>query len=213
MPMTPSRSRVDVLKSLIERTYGIPAVIGDLAPFIVGDQGYRMFYAEPGQESEEAGARILVRDMGKPLRAALYCPDSLVRHLETFNPLKGLGDVNIEAFAVLVEEIDHILTLASRASERRPISLLELEHHANITKYLAVMHFLGKQTGRRRVAEPLRQWARHHLFEGYSGKQGAAERRYKEAARLPRQDLRNFETPAPRGRRGEIRALPKRPVP
>ena len=211
--MNPTRSLVDVLKSLIERTYGIPAVIGDLAPFIVGDQGYRMFYAEPGQESEEAGARILVRDMGKPLRAALYCPDSLVRHLETFNPLKGLGDVNIEAFAVLVEEVDHFLTLASRASESRPTSLLELEHHANITKYLAVMHFLGKQTGRRRVAEPLRRWARHHLFERYSGKLGVNEARYREAARLACRYLTILEALAPEARRPEILAFHRRTVP
>lgn len=211
--MNPPRSLVDVLKSMIERTYGLPAVIGELAPFIVGDQGYRMFYAEPGLEPDEAGARILVRDMGKPLRAALYCPDALVRHLETFNPLKGLGDVNIEAFAVLVEEIDHILTLASRASERRPISLLELEHHANITKYLAVMHFLGKQTGRRRVAEPLRQWARHHLFERYSGKQGADEARYREAARLACRYLRILEALAPEDRRAEILTFHRRTIP
>ena len=211
--MNPPRPLVDVLKSMIERTYGLPSVIGDLAPFIVGDQGYRVFYAGPGLESEVAGARILVRDIGNPLRVALYCPDSLVRHLETFNPFNGLGDVNIEAFAVLVEEIDHLLTLASRASESRPVSLLELEHHANITKYLAVMHFLGKQTGRRRVADPLRQWARHHLFERYSGKQGADEARYREAARLACRYLKILETLAPENRRAEILTFHRRTVP
>jgi hypothetical protein len=75
------------------------------------------------------------------------------------------------------------------------------------------MHFLGRQTGRRRVAEPLRQWARHHLFEKLSGEDGVPEKRYREAARLAWQYLRAFETLAPRERRIEIRAYHRRPFP
>ncbi len=205
--MNRTRPLVEVLKSMIERTYGIPPCIEDLSPFIVGDEGFRRFYVEPGFDPKWSGARILVRDSGRPLRAAFYCPDSLVRHLETFNPLMGLGDVNIEAFSVLVEEVDHLVTLASRASECRAVSLLELEHHANVTKYLMVLHFLGRQTGRLRVAEPLRQWARFHLFERLSGKPDVDETRYREAARLAWQYLRVLETLAPEERRAEIRAF------
>jgi hypothetical protein len=208
--MNPGRPLVDVLKSLIERTYDIPPLIEDLAPFIVGDEGYRRFYARPGLGSPETGARILVRATDGALRAAFYCPDSLVRHLEMFNPLKGLGDVNIEAFAVLVEEVDHLVTLASRASEGRPVTLLELEHHANITKYLAVVHFLGKQTGSRRVAEPLRQWARFHLFERYGRAHGAEGARYHEAARLAWRYLRILESLTPVERVAEIRTFHRR---
>lgn len=209
--MNRTRSLVEVLKSMIERTYGIPPCIDDLSPFIVGDEGFRRFYVEPGLDPPGTAARVLVRDSGRPLRAALYCPDSLVRHLETFNPLMGLGDVNIEAFAVMVEEIDHLVTLASRVSERRPVTLLELEHHANVTKYLMVLHFLGKQTGRLRVAEPLRQWARFHLFERFSGGPGVDAARYREAARLAWQYLRVLETLPPEKRRAEIRAFHRRP--
>jgi len=209
--MNPTRPLVEILKSIIERTYGIPPLIDDLTPFIVGNEGFRKFYFRPGLDQGEAGARIMVRDSGRSLRAAFYCPDSLVRHLEMFNPLKGLCDVNIEAFAVLVEEIDHLVTLASRAAERRPVTLLELEHHANVTKYLTVLYFLGKLTGRRRVAEPLRQWARYHLFERFSGKEGLEEARYREAARLACQYLRLFEALAPEERRAEIRAFHRRP--
>jgi hypothetical protein len=202
---------VEVLKSLIERTYGIPSLIGDLAPFIVGDEGYRRLYGGGGMDEHGAGARVLVRESSGPLRAAFYCPDSLVRHLERFNPLHGLGDVNVQEFGVLVEEIDHLVTLASRASESRTVTLLELEYHANVTKYLAVMHFLGRQSGRRRVAEPLRQWARHHLFEKLSREKGSAESRYREAARLAWQYLKIFETLTPRVRRFELRAFHRRP--
>jgi hypothetical protein len=202
---------VEVLKSLIERTYDIPPLVGDLAPFIVGDAGFRRLYAGDAVETRWVGARVLVRESSDTLRAVLYCPDSLVRHLERFNPLHGIGDVNVREFGVLVEEVDHLVMLASRAAEGRQVTLLELEHHANVTKYLAVMHFLGRQTGRRRVAEPLRHWARHHLFERLSREEGATERRYREAARLAWQYLRLFERLAPEQRPSEIRAFHRRP--
>src|SRR5437879_289692 len=103
---------------MIERSYGMAPIIRDLAPFIIGDAGYLAHYGDPARR-EEPGypqARVMVRDTGPALRAVLYYPDVLVRHLERFNPLAILGDENIEAFAVLVEELDHLLTLASRAA-------------------------------------------------------------------------------------------------
>ncbi len=175
----------------------------------MGNEGLRVLYGERPSARPEHGARVLVREGDDYLRAALYYPDALVRHLETFNPLQGVGDENITAFAVLVEEIDHLLTLASRAAERRRVSLLELEHHACVTKYLMVLHFLGRQTGRRRLGEALKQWARFHLFERYSeGEEGG---RYREAARLAWQYLRRLEAVPPECRSREIRAYHRRP--
>lgn len=204
------KSLVETIKSIIEMSYGIRPVIEDIGLFIVGDAGYRLFYgaeaARPG-----AGARTLVRQSGSGVRAALYYPDSLVSHLERFNPLLGLGDVNIDAFAVLVEELDHLITVADRAVQGRPISLLELEHHAGVTKYLTVLHFLGKQTGRRRIAEGLRAWARHNLFERYSQEMGEGEDRYRAAARLARRHVAYLETLSVEGRRAELRAFQRRP--
>lgn len=209
--MTP-RSLLATLKSFIERSYGMPPVLGDLSPFIVGDAGYRVLYgADPAVGGPaSAGARVLVRQEGHALRAALYYPDALVRHLERFNPLAGLGDVNIEAFAVFVEELDHLLTLACRAAEGRPVTLLEMEHHANVTKYLVVLHVLGKQAGRRRLPEALRIWARHHLFERYVRGEGKETARYLEAARLAHRYLQYLETiPVPQ-RHAELRAFQRR---
>src|SRR5262249_25999893 len=180
------RPLLDILKDLMERSSGMPPIIGDLSPFIVGDQGYRLLYGSrtaPGP-SEDDGARVLVREGATPLRAALYYPDALVRHLERHNPIAGVGDVNIDAFAVLVEELDHLLTLASRAAAERPVTLIELEHHANVTKYLVVVHFLTRQSGRPRIREAGRLWARHHLFEKYSGEEGEEPARYRDAAAL-----------------------------
>jgi len=210
--MTP-RSLLATLKTLIERSYAMPPAIGDLCPFIVGDAGYRSLYGgTPAAAAVRgAGARVLVRQEGPMVRAALYYPDALVRHLERHNPLVGLGDVNIDAFAVFVEELDHLLTLASRAVEGRPVTLLELEHHANVTKYLVVLHFLGKQSGLNRVPEALRAWARHHLFERYVSGSGEEEARYRDAARLARRYLGYLETIPIAERHAELRALQRRP--
>lgn len=205
-----SRSLLESLKSLIERTFGIPPLIGDLGLFIIGDRGLRALYGV-GEAGSGDGARLLVRDTSDGLRAALYFPDSLVRHLEEHNPIRGLDDVNIEAFAVLVEELDHLLTLAHRAAEHRRVSRLELEHHADVTKYLVVVHFLGRQLRRRRVPEPLRVWARHHLFERYSRGLGEAETRYREAARLAHRYVTYLDTLPVGTRRVELLAFQRRP--
>ncbi|HEU4400801.1 MAG TPA: hypothetical protein VFT43_01725 [Candidatus Polarisedimenticolia bacterium] len=208
--MTP-RSLLETLQAFIERSYGMPGVIGDLSPFIVGDAGYLAFYVNESKPRPARRAHLLVRDSGAVLRAVLYYPDALVRHLERFNPLAGIGDENIDAFAVFVEELDHLLTVASRALERRPITLLELEHHANVTKYLVVLHFLGKQAGRRRVPEPLRIWARHHLFEKFSEAEGEEQARYRTAARVARGYVSYFESLPISERHRELRALQRRP--
>ena len=201
------------LKSIIERSYGMPCVVEDLGPFIVGDVGFQTLYAGPtgGGCPSGDGARLLVREGGAMVRAAIYYPDALVRHLETFNPLVALGDENIDAFAVLVEELDHLLTLASRVVEGRPVSLLELEHHANVTKYLTVLHFLWKQRGRRRLEEPLRIWVRHHLFEKYAREEGEEEARYRDAAHLARKYVHYLESMPENERRWELRAFQRRP--
>jgi hypothetical protein len=203
---------VQTLKSIIERSYGMPRVIGDLGPYIIGDEGLRSLYdgrlAPEGEEHDRP--RLLVRGDGPTVRAAVYYPDALVRHLERFNPLAGIGDVNIDAFACLVEELDHLLTVASRASEGRQVTLLELESHAGVTKYLLVLHFLGKQARRRRLSEAHRRWARHHVFEKYSRDPDEEAARYRDAALTARRYVLYLETlPVPE-RHTELRAFQKR---
>jgi hypothetical protein len=180
-----------ILQSVIERSFGMGRVIPSAAWFLIGDLGLRSLYGFRETTVDASrngtpglGARILVRSSSEPIRVALYYPDRLVRHLERHDPRTGLDDGNIDAFATLVEELDHLLTLASRAEARRPVTLLELGLHAGVTKYLLVMHFIGRLTGRRRVSDFHRRWARHHLFEKYDQGSGDDAKRYREAARL-----------------------------
>lgn len=207
------RPLVLTLKSIIERSYGMRPVIGDITPFIIGDAGYRALYGGTAADTGNgaAGARLLVRQDGSTVRAAVYYPDAMVRHLEQHDPRNGVGDDNIEAFAALVEELDHLLALASRAAEGRSITLLELECHADVTKYLLVLHFLGKQTGRRRLSESHRCWARHHLFERYAREAGEEGARYRHAARLARRYVTRLDAMSVQQRHAELRALQRRP--
>ena len=204
-------SLLETLQGIIERTYAMRPVITDIAPYIVGDDGYRRFYSGGGPERPpRAGARVLCREEAGGVRLALYYPDALILHLERQNPLRGLGDCNVQELAVLVEELDHLLTLASRAAECRPITLLELEHHANVTKYLVITHLLGRHLGRQRLPEMYRIWARHQVFGRYSGAAGEEAERYRMAARLAANYVGHLDRLPWGERREELRALRRR---
>jgi hypothetical protein len=209
MKVKDKRPLLAVLQGIIQRTYRMPQPSIDPSHFLIGDSGLRLFYGREGQEGDEAvihhaGARVLVRHSGGSPRLAVYYPDALVRHLETHDPRRGVDDGNIDAFAVLVEELDHFLVIASRAARRRPVALLELEIHAGVTKYLVVAHFLGRLTRRRRLSEFHRLWARHHLFGKYAAVRNPEETRYHEAARLARRYVTWLEhLPLPQ-RRAEL---------
>lgn len=178
-----------------------------------------MFYAQPGPAPEEygadasgAGARLLVRADSGSIRAAVYYPDAMVRHLERHDPRAGLGDLNIDAFATLVEELDHLLTLASRAAGGRRVSLLELEIHAGVTKYLMVLHFIGRLTSRPVVSAFHKNWACHHLFERYAAGSGEEAARYRDAARLAARYVGWFDGLKVSERRPALAAFHSRPL-
>ena len=201
------------LQGLIERTYALPRLLGDAGRFLVGDRGYRWLYGghDGAAAPVDLRARLMVRPGGSVTAAALYYPDALVRHLEIHDPRRGLGDENIDAFATFVEELDHLLTLASRSAAGRKVSLLELEHHAAVTKYLLVVHFLGRLTRRRRVADLHRLWARHHLFEKYAAGGGEEGERYRTAARLAGRYVALLDRMPASERRAELVAFHGRP--
>src|SRR5262245_6823429 len=195
----PEASLLVRLQRLIETTYDWSTGIQSLTPYLVGDHGYRVFYAgrEILQEStgDDEGPRTLVTWRGGPISLSIYYPDALVRHLEEVNPLKEISDRNVVAFSLLVEELDHLLMLAWCARHERKVRLLELEFHANVTKYFVLAHFLGRATRRLRLTSAQRQWIHHCLFwqvgEGLPEPQG---HRYRTAARLAMRFVRSLET-------------------
>jgi hypothetical protein len=152
---------------LLERTYGMPIGEVDSSRFVIGDVGLRALYAGTREvhgawSAAGYGARTLVREAPDGVRVAVYFPDAMIRGLERDPPQRGLGESNVDAFATLVEELDHLLCLVERVREQRPVSLFELELHANVSKHLVLTRFLA---GGRGTLDPRRRlWLRWHLF-------------------------------------------------
>lgn len=210
-------SLLERLKGLLERTYGMPAAVADIAPFVVGDRGYLRFYGEdvetPFAGSAELGARTLIRETDRGLRLSIYYPDALIRCLEAHPPERGVGEANVDAFATLIEELDHFLVIAERALQLRPLSLFELELHANVSKYLVLSRFVAGRRGA--ISGPRREWLRYHLFEkgGFCDADARVRERYREAARWARRFLDALGSLAPGERVAALRRFHRAGVP
>ena len=116
------------LQRLIERTYDLNTGIDDLAPFIIGDEGFARLYASRSLVrvvgvTAPGTASTLMREVDGALRICLYYPDRLVENLESNDPTRRLAEENIDDFATLVEELDHFLTIADRHRTGAPVSL------------------------------------------------------------------------------------------
>jgi len=186
----PTRSSLlEDVQGLLVRTYRIRSDLGGVGRFVIGDRGYHCFYHEVRtatvpSSGEEPRAKTLIRETEEGVRACIYYPDELIRCLEEHPPQRGLREANIDAFATLVEELDHLLCIADRAAQGRPLTLFELELHANVSKHLVLSRFLAG-TGRAGLGSRKRRWLRHHLFgEGaYCDEDEEARRRYRDASR------------------------------
>ena len=225
-------SLLEQLQGVIERTYRMSTGIEDVGRFILGDHGYRRVYGGvPTIEKVEKvlasgggdpGPRLLLRAEGEGFRAAIYYPDRLVRSLEAHPPTRGLSEANIDAFASFVEELDHLLCVASRLREQRAFTLLELELHANVTKYLVAELFLEAaqraRAARRprpagnRLAEAQRAWLRWHLFDKieYADPDAEIRARYRDAARYAWRFLARIAGFAPQTRLAALREFHRR---
>jgi hypothetical protein len=209
---------LEQVRGLLERSYDHrTASLGSLAPFLVGDEGYRRLVAsrqvvhtvgaEPGQDAGP-GARLLVREgRGGRLRVNLYYPDQLIRTLERHDPGRRLNVHNVDAFATFVEELDHLLLLAARTPSGPPLTMLEMELHANVSKELVLRHFLARLGGLRRLPAAAVAWVRFHLFEKhrFSDRDRKVRQRYEDAARFAVRYLRHLDGLTPRLRLRDLR--------
>ncbi len=210
-----SASLLETVQGLLTRTYALEAPLEHIGRYVVGDEGFRRFYAEVPHEvksSDGSGARLLVRERDGAVSASIYYPDAMIRALEEHPPQRGLGDANVDAFAVLVEELDHLLVTAERAGAGRAISMLELELHANVSKYLVLGRFLAGPG--RRLDARRRVWLRHHLFHKrvYEDGEPSVRRRYDDAARLALRFLDGHGALPPSARVAALRRFHRAPL-
>lgn len=194
---------------LLTRTYALTARLDAIERYVIGDAGLaRLYDGRPGTAVGSAtgeGARLLLREEGGALRATVYFPDALIAHLEERPPQRGLDDRNVDAFAVFVEEIDHLLVAAERADAGRGVSLLELELHANVSKYLVLARFLAGRA--KRLGPARRAWLMHQLFEKpqYSDPDPEVRERYVAAGRNAARFLMTLERLSPQARIDRLR--------
>jgi hypothetical protein len=176
------------VRGLIERTYRIRSGLTEVGSFVIGDLGLRRFYtsSRDGHDIGSAdgqGARTLVRETERGVVACIYFPDAMIRQLEAYPPQCGVREENQAAFSIFVEEIDHLLVLAERSRREQPVSLFELELHANVSKYFVLARFLAGSSND--LCSDRRIWLRRRLFDEVRFCDDASEvrRRYHDAAR------------------------------
>ena len=197
------------VQGLLTRTYALTAPLYALERYVIGDAGLARLYdgrpAEGVGSGGGEGARLLLREEQGALRASVYFPDALIAHLERRPPQRGLDAGNVDAFAVFVEEVDHLLVAAERADAGRGVSLLELELHANVSKYLVLSRFLAGRA--KHLGAARRTWLRHHLFEKpeYSDPDPEIRGRYVAAGRHAARFLSTLERLAPEARIARLR--------
>jgi len=206
---------LNALCALLRRTYALSAPMLPIGHYVIGDLGLRTLYPNGERSAGSSagdGAKLLVRETNAGLRACIYYPDAMIQRLEDKPPQRGLDDDNVEAFAVLVEELDHFLVAAERAHAGRGVSLLELELQANVSKDLVLSRFLARRG--RRLDPARRAWLRHHLFHGrsFSDTDPEVRTRYHDAARLALRFLRSLERHAPTERIEQLRSFHRAPL-
>jgi len=206
---------LDEVFGLLRRTYALEAPLLPIGRYVIGDAGLRRHYADgtacAGSEGGEGG-KLLIRETAAGLRASIYFPDAMIRHLEEHPPQRGVDDSNVDAFAVLVEETDHLLVTAERCHAGRPVSLMELELQANVSKDLVLSRFLARQSPR--LGAGRRTWLRHHLFHkrDYAEGEGGAKARYDDASRFALRFLIGIETEPPARRLDSLRRFHRAPL-
>lgn len=210
--MKDAPSLLESVQALLERTYGMRSGVREVGRFVIGDEGFRVLYAGKTlvptvDAATGGGAKTLVRECEDGVRACIYYPDALIACLEADPPVRGLSDRNVDAFATLVEELDHLLVLAERSGEGRPTTLFELELHANVSKHLVLARFLsrdGRALGAARSA-----WLRYHLFhkDGGEAQDERVRDRYKDASRWALRLLDAASRQPPARRTGALRSF------
>lgn len=219
IPAAGAAPLIDQLARLIEATYDIDSGTVPLGRFVVGDRGRARLVAgcrvRQAVGHDGSGAAVLLRPLpgGERWAAAVYLPDAMVDHLERHDPRRELSDGNAAAFVALVEEVDHLVTLAERGAAGAATTLLELEWHAAVTKYLVLAHFAGR-LARRPLDAAARAFVEGHVFHRgeFDDPDPTIRARYREAHRLGLHFIRDLARRPADARVARLRRFHRAPV-
>ncbi len=161
-------------QGLVERTYGSTGV--NLEECLVGGGRYRELSRQSGTETSgmSAEGRTFFQIRHGRLHLAIYYDPGVIEILERYDPMRELGNRNIRAVVVFLEEIDHAIHGSLRFLENRFAteaesgeSMLEdLELQARVDIYLVLELMISRMRRHRRLSQQQRQWLQSHLFRG-----------------------------------------------
>ncbi len=189
----------NTIKRIIENNYRIYSGIDNLSDFLIDDETYDLIKSDYNILSEVSSgenAKVIIFEDGDDFLLGLYFSENFRRNFESDNPRKkGISGSNIYNFSVLTEEIDHLLMCSYKALNDKPVSLLELELQANISKYLIINTFLAfQQRTYPKVKDETKQAVKGLVFStAFIEKKESINSRYKDAALYSREFIEDFE--------------------
>ena len=123
---------LELVQGLLERTYRIDSGLAELAPFVIGDAGYRLLYATRPEsrsvDERSGGARTLVRETAETVHARIYFPDSLIQRLVDSALNDALPALPIPSFELPSSVADCGLPAGSELGIRDPVLAREPQH-------------------------------------------------------------------------------------
>src|SRR5258708_12683110 len=131
------------LQDLIGGIYDV-RIAHDVYDFLVTDRARLPWCARGGTADEEL---ILAQpaDGSDALVMSLSLAPQLLERLAHADPMTSLHAGNVADCWTALEGVSHFLYLAWNAGHDRPVSLLELEMHAAVDKYVASYSLLLRQ--------------------------------------------------------------------
>lgn len=131
---------VSQMQGLLAAIYDLP-VAHQVGDFLFTDR--RLLPAE--LRATAADEQVLVSEEPQSAAIGVFVDESVLKRLESTNPMRRLDGGNIVDFWTALEGVSHFMYLVFNASHDRQVSLLELELQAEVDKYVASLWLLRAQ--------------------------------------------------------------------
>ena len=116
----------------------------DVRHFLITDQKLAQALSASAM-SARTGETLLMCEEDDGLSLSLYLDDEILKRLESANPLDALKPEQLDDLCKVIEGLSHFNYVVWKASQDRPVSLLELELQAEIDKFVSTMHLAREQ--------------------------------------------------------------------
>src|SRR5260370_33298313 len=123
------------MQSLLGRLYDVE-VQYDVSDFLVTDRS-ALGGITPDNDTRVLDEELLVAESADGAGVALYLDPGLLQRLERADPLGALTENNLADYCTALEGARHFGYATWRLRRHAPVSLLELQNHAEVDEYAA----------------------------------------------------------------------------